>query len=253
MRESASRSSMLRIEPEEEVRNVARDWLDRVKPALGSEFVCAYLVGSCLRQGFDLRRSDLSLLVIARSLSRPRLQELAEALAQWRRPPRVSPIFHTQEQLRRSLDVSPIEILDLEETHLLLEGPDVLGGLAIPREFLRLQCEREVRRHFLDLRQTYLLHRRSPSILARALDSASSQLGGLFRTLLRLRGEEVPAQDGRVIELVSEVYALDAQKLLGPYVLRDSSVGMDRVRQCYLDFVLELERLTGTLDELRIA
>jgi len=137
---------------------------------------------------------------------------------------------------------------------MVLEGEDVLRGLDVPRTYLRLQCEHELRGKHIQLRQTLLLDAKHPAVLLRTLGIAASSLATLFRTLLRLQGESPPAESARVVERVADVFKLDAGALLIPHMIRyggRSPKGAEVAPQ-YRRFVAELDRLIGAIDELKL-
>jgi hypothetical protein len=244
----------LRIEPSAEILALARRWLAPVCSALGTEYVAAYLTGSVLTQGFDPRHSHVNVLVVARSLEAGLLDAVAQALPAQRRAPLVEPLFLTRSQIEESLDVFPIEWVEIQERHLRLDGDDVFTALEVPRTYLRLQCEHELRGKHIQLRQTYLLHRADGAVLTRTLRASASGFATLFRTLLRLRGEPVPADATRVIQRVADLYGLDAQGLLSAHLFRYATRRhkADEVHALYRRFLAEVERLIGALDELTL-
>jgi predicted nucleotidyltransferase len=249
-----SRSPELFIEPSKEVLDAARRWLERMRPELGAEFLAAYLTGSALTQGFDPRRSDVNLLIVTRSLDSELLQRLADAHPRPGRGLRVTPLVLTRSQIEKSVDTFPIEFLDIKESHLLLEGENVFAQIEVPRTYLRLQCEHELRGKFIRLRQTFLLERDSQA-LADTLARSASSFGTLFRTLLRLRGEVIPAHTAKVIEKVADVYGLQPEGLLEAYTMRYSErrrLGQE-VRRRYLRFLAAIEGLVAALDKLQIS
>jgi len=246
--------SHARIEPPAATLDAARRWLTPVREALGPEFLSAYLTGSVLTQGFDAAHSRINILVIARALEGAVLDRIATAIPETRKPPHFDPLFLTRDQMLASLDVFPIEWLDLSERHLRLEGEDVFGGIEVPRTYLRLQCEHELRGKHIRLRQEYLASAAHPERLGEVLARLSSGFHTLFRTLLRLRGEEAPASTERVIERVADSFGLDARALLGAHMLRRAAKRPpnDAVRQTYRAFLTEIDRLIGAIDTLRL-
>jgi hypothetical protein len=249
-----STDAMLRMEPSPEVLAAVRRWQERVRTALGQEWLATYLHGSVLTQGFDARRSKVNVLVVARALPTETLDALVRALPETRTPPQIEPLFMSQRQIEKSLDVFPIEWLEIQERHLLLEGHDVLATMEVPRTYLRLQLEHELRGKFLQLRQAYLLHGRHPEALEPVLEGSASSFATLFRTLLRLRGESPPADTPRVIERISDLFKLEPEALLGAYMVR---YGSRRYRgneliTLYRKFLVEMERLVAAIDELRV-
>ena len=241
----------LRIEPAHEIIEAARRWLEPVRGALGGEFLSAYLTGSVLTQGFDPRQSEVNVAVVARALPAAVLDGLARAIPRPRRSPTFAPLFLTRAQIEKSLDSFPIEWLEMKESHLLIEGDDVLESLEVPRTWLRLQCEHELRGKHIHLRQAYLLGWRRPDELALRTWASASSFAALFRTLLRLRGEVPPAESQRVIERVAEVFALDPQGLLSAHLAR---YGPRRrpaeLLTLYRRFLTEIDRLIGAIDGL---
>jgi hypothetical protein len=245
---------VLRMEPSTAVLTATRRWLDPVRGALSGEFIAAYLTGSVLLQGFDERRSNVNLLIVARALDLDVLDAVGRALVEPKKPPRFDPMFLTQRQIEKSLDVFPIEWIDIQERHLLLEGQDVLGGLEIPRGNLRAQLEHDLRRTLIALRQSYLARSRHPDQLEEVLRRAASGFATSCRTLLRLQGESPPADAPRVIERVAEVYGVQPEGLLAAHLVRyaEHHYRGNEVLVLYRKFLVEVERLVNAIDQMRV-
>lgn len=245
--------SELRIEPAAETLAATRAWLEPVRQALGPDFLAAYLTGSVLTQGFEPRTSRVNILVVARALGGDMLEALAQAIPVPKSPPRFDPLFMTQSNIEKSLDTFPIEWLEIQERHLRLEGDDVIATLEVPRTYLRLQCEHELRGKFIQMRQAFLAHHDDAAKLERLLANAASGFAALFRTLLRLRGETVPANSAQVIERVSDVFGLDAEGLLVAHLVRygGNTHAGGEMTTLYRKFIGQLERLTIAIDQLR--
>ena len=244
----------LRIEPGPEILDATRHWLEPVRAALGPEFLSAYLTGSVLTQGFDPKRSLVNVLVVARSLGIDTLDAVHQAIPTSRKRPDFDPMFLTRTQIEKSLDAFPIEWIEIKERHLLIEGDDIFSALEVPQTHLRLQLEHELRGKHIQLRQAYLRSPRRPAELARVLKVAASSFATLFRTLLRLRGEDPPATTQQVIERVADLFKLDAQGLLVVYLIRYSGrrYKAEEVTELYRKFLAEVDRLVIAIDQLRV-
>ena len=244
----------MRIEPSHAILTATRHWLEPVRAALGSEFLAAYVTGSALTQGFDERRSRVNVLVVSRSLNLDVLDAVRQRLPEDRKPPHFHPLFVTPRQIEKSLDVFPIEWIDIQESHMLIEGHDVLGGIEVPRGNLRLQLEHELRGKLVTLRQAYLAHARHPEELGLVLHAAASSFATLCRTLLRLRGESPPADTPKVIERVADVFGLSAEGLLAAHLVRygDHHRRGHELHAFYRRFLVEVERLLNAIDEMRV-
>ena len=245
----------LRIEPAPEILAAVRAWLEPVRAALGGEFVGAYLTGSVLTQGYDPAHSRINVLVVSRSLAGDVLERLRHAIPAAKKPPHFDPLFLTRGQVERSLDSFPIELLEIRERHLRIEGEDLFTTLDIPRDFLRLQCEHELRAKLIQLRQAYLATSKDPLQLVEVLKRAASSYSALFRTLLRLRGEVPPANTGQVIERIADLFELDAEGLLGAHLVRYSHrrYAPEEILAIYRKFLTEANRLAVAIDTLQIS
>lgn len=249
-----STPSVMRIEPSHAILTATRRWLQPVREALGSEFLAAYVTGSALNQGFDERRSRVNVLLVARSLNLDVLDAVREKIPEERKPPHFHPLFVTQRQLENSLDVFPIEWIEIQESHLLIEGNDVLGGIEVPRGNLRLQLEHDLRGRLVALRQAYLANAKHPEELGAVLQSTASGFATLCRTLLRLRGESPPADTPKVIERVADLFGLSAEGLLAAHLVRygEHRHKGSELLAFYRRFLIEVERLVNAIDEMRV-
>lgn len=246
--------AVMSTEPSPATLTAARAWLAPVRGAMGDEFLAAYIHGSALTQAFDERRSRVDVLVVARSLNLDVLDAIRGTLPAERKPPHVAPLFLTQRQVEHSLDVFPIEWLDIHERHLLIEGQDVLAGHQVPRGNLRLQLEQELREKFIALRQAYLASAHRPQALEDVLKSSASSFATLCRALLRLRGESPPAHTPQVIERVADLFGLQVEGLLAAHLVRhgERHFKSTEVLAHYRRHLIEVERLVNAIDEMRV-
>lgn len=245
-----------RIEPNAEILAATRVWLDPVRAALGQEFLAAYLTGSVLTLGFDEKRSQVNVLVVARSLhvdTLDRLRAIPKSGAKLPKRPAFDPLFLTRSQIEQSLDSFAIEWLEIRERHLLMEGHNVVEDIEVKPTHLRLQCERELRAKFIQLRQAYLFG--ADSDLASILRASASSYATLFRTLLRLKGEAPPANHGLVVERVADLFQLEAQPLLDFHLVRYSNrrYKADEIQAIFRGFLAEIQKLVIAIDQLPIA
>lgn len=243
-----------RIQPSDEILGATREWLAPVRAGLGPEFLSAYLHGSVLTRGFDPARSQINLLVIARSLDGATLDGLARAIPKTGKRFRFQPLFMSRTGIEKSLDSFPIEWLEIQERHLLVEGEESLRDLEVPRTYLRVQCEHELRGKHLQLRQAYLLSHGDSATLQQLLEASASGFATLFRTLLRLAGETPPADTARVIERVADRFQLDAEGLLLAYLVRSGGrrLSKEETPATFRRFLDQIQRLVIAIDLLPV-
>ena len=137
--------------------------------------------------------SDYNLMLILDTLDRRVLDELVTPTRGWVRSGNPPPLLFTPEQLARSADVFPIELLDMRDSHRVLFGDDVLAGLAVGTEHLRLQVEHELKGKLVQLRKQYLAIGARPADVVVLVVESYSSVATLLRAALRLFSKAVPA------------------------------------------------------------
>jgi len=197
------------------------------------------------------RGAAVNVLVV---LEDPRLEVLQrawESVATWRRGRGVEPLFLGAAELERSLDVFPLEFLEMQAQRVCLYGKDVLADLEIPPRFLRVQVEEDLKTKALWLRQAFVREGANPRAVQQMLAQAFDGLLGLCVGLLRLRDIAPPTHPAALLQATAEAYGLDADLLL---TLRAAAEGRrltaDEARQKLYEYDRTLAKLIAAVDEL---
>ena len=187
----------------------------KLQQALGTGIRSVILYGSAAAGDHTGKRSDYNILVVADSLGLRELTALSKSSRAWRKAGNPSPLFFTPERLQKSADVFPIELMDIQESHRVLYGEDVLDQIEIHNENLRLILEHELKSSLIRLREGFLLTEGKPRrVLDMMIDSLSTILV-LFRAALRLYQDEVPPRK------------IDALKALGKHIRFEEDVFLE--------------------------
>src|SRR5438045_6656458 len=107
------------------------EFVDRLKIAAGTNLESILLYGSAASDEFHAEYSDVNVLGIVRELSASALQGLAPAVNWWTHSKHPAPMIFTWEELNRSADVFPIELLDMQRQHRVLHGSDILKSVKV--------------------------------------------------------------------------------------------------------------------------
>jgi hypothetical protein len=91
----------------------------------------------------------------------------------------------------------------------VIQGEDVLAGLSFKKEFVRMQCERELKGKLLLLQQRYVETGGKGRILRDLIAASIPTFTFVFKGLLHIRGEEVPVTKSETISLVARRFNLD--------------------------------------------
>lgn len=151
------------------------------------------LYGSAAAGDYAGRGSDYNLLVVLNDLRPGTLRSLVKPVKAWEKTGNPPPLLFTGKRLAEAADVFPIELLDMRDARRVLFGEDVIQGLEIGTDNLRLQVERELRSALIQLRRGGLSSLDKPRQLAALMTGALSGVLTLFRATLRLYGEGVPS------------------------------------------------------------
>lgn len=229
-----------------------KEMVQRLTAALGPRLDSVVLYGSAARGDFQKRSSDLNLAIVADSLETRVLEALSGPVAFWVRKGHPVPTLLTRALLADSLDVFPIEALDIRAHHKVLHGSDPFAGLAVRVEPLRLQCEREFREKLMRLREGYLDAHGSNRALQRLLVGSFTTFGALFRAGLTLVGETPPAETGAVAAAFSARAGLDPAPFDAIDRLRrgEAAASMD-MKTLFSAYYEQLTRAAGVLDAFR--
>ena len=67
-----------------------------------------------------------------------------------------APLIMTPEYIDASVDVFPLEFIEIQQRHFCVFGPDHFEGLSFDHTHVRLQCERELKTLLISMRQALL-------------------------------------------------------------------------------------------------
>ena len=210
------------------------------------------LYGSATGPDFVHKRSNINLMLILDDVTQSSLQRSLKVVAKGRKMGIVAPLFLSEDHIRRSADVFPIEFLDIQENHLVLYGDDPFEELEIDRSNIRLQCEHELKGKLIRLRQGYLERGLLKKGIATLLTESLTSFIPIFRNMLRLKGLEPPKHKKEVIEKTAEVFGVSARPFLKILELKRAkripdAKGLDAL---LADYLVGLDRLAVIIDEM---
>lgn len=234
------------------VEQILQGFVQDVQGLYGEELVAILLYGSAAAAEYVPGRSDINVAVILRRLTPALLRKAAGRIRGWHRQGFATPLFLDPETLHASLDVFPIEFLDIQERHRTLWGADVLAGLHIDPGNLRLQCEQELRGKLLKLYQSYVECAQAPGDLERVLRVAVSSIVVLARTLLRLGGGDPGGGTAAVLERTQIRFGTSTASLRRAFDLKrgDIRLGGADLEELYRGVLEDVQGLVRVVDGL---
>lgn len=185
-----------------QVRGVVSAFLDEALSAFPGEIVSYALIGSCVTKDFAPGKSDINAVLVLKDMCPSCLDKLASMGRRFGRKRVRAPLVMTADYIQRSLDVFPMEFLDIKLIHTTLYGPDLFSEYCVSKSLLRLQCERELKSRLILLLNGYVSCTGGGRGLRDLLLGAYPGYFPLFRGMLSL----VPMNSGPAI-LKEEVLA----------------------------------------------
>jgi hypothetical protein len=185
------------------------EFVERLKSAAGTNLESVILYGSAASEEFHAEFSDVNVLCVVRELSTQALQALAPAVNWWTQSKHPAPLIFTWEELQHSADVFPIELLDMQQRHRVLHGPNILKELHVPLDLHRVQLEHDLRTKLLLLRQHYLSAAQDNKKIMHLMLGSVSSFITLFRHAQIAMGERPPEAKRKIVELLAEKLRFD--------------------------------------------
>lgn len=191
--------------PEEIFSELTADY----RKAFGDDLVSIILYGSGASGHYVTGKSDLNFLIVLTDQGMNRLDVTFDLVAKWKKRRMAVPLIMTKDDILSSLDVFPIEILNMSLYHVLVFGEDVLEGLNIRRDCLRLQLERELRGKLLLLRQGFMGTAGKEKLVRKLISVSLTAFLAAFNSLLYLKGIEIPRDRSALIVAAEGAFAID--------------------------------------------
>jgi predicted nucleotidyltransferase len=234
--------------------------LDKILSKVQSELVRNFgdnleslvLYGSAATADFHPQLSDINLALVLKRIDLYTLDIVKQFLRKTGGRQIKTPLLLTREYIRTSVDVFPIEFLEIKEKHRLLWGEDVFGSLEIDLKNLRHECEHELKGRLMRLRQSFIEVRESSKAIRQLLLAAHQANYPAFRTALRLRKITPPVIKEEVTAALAVNFSLDAELFHALQRLRTHEIklGVAGLRALVEKYLIEVEKLAAFIDRI---
>jgi len=226
--------------------------IDEYRNKFGDDLISIILYGSATGSDYRPGKSDINFMIV---LSENGIESLEKALIiipKWHKRKVATPLCLTELYVETSLDVFPIEYLNFQRNHILVYGKDILKDLSFNAEFIRLQCEREIKGKLLLLREAYLETAGKGRALRDVIGQSIQAFLAIFDALLYLKEKEIPSEKREVIRATCETLDLDVslfEKLLD---IREQKIkpAESEIKSIFQDYLKEVRKLSKIVDTL---
>jgi len=234
----------------EKLKDTLNEFIIRLKNTYGEELISVVLYGSSASGEFTTRYSNVNLLVILKDTSLDNLNKISTLITRHKFQ-MIKPLFFSEGYIKRSIDVFPIEFLDMKENHIVLHGKDVLSSLAIDIKNLRFQCEQELKAKLVNIKDAYLRIRNKQE-LKRLLFSSFTSIIHILRNLVRLKGNSPSYLKEDVLKDISKEFNIDTtnfNKILNAKK-KNLILSSEETESLFFALVTDLEKIIDIVDKL---
>jgi len=230
-----------------EIHRTFMPYLEKMLDIHQTHICSIFLYGSATGKNYVPKKSDINSVFIFKALPFSNLKKSLKLISSGIQKKISAPLFLTKNYIETSLDVFPIEFLDMKENHLLLYGEDILSSLTIEAQHLRLFCEGQIKGKMIRIRQAFLEVGMKNKGIELLLKESLYSLIPVFRSLLRLKGKIPPVEKEAILIDLCAAYTLEEEVFLP--IHKDSS-NDEKINN--KDVIIFLEKYLDELEKLSI-
>jgi predicted nucleotidyltransferase len=236
-----------------EPKDIFTDIITDYKKAFGDDLISIIMYGSATGKDYRPGKSDINFMIVLSEEGIERIDMAFDIIKKWQKRNVAIPLFLTEAYVDTSLDVFPIEYLNFQRNYALVFGKDILKDLAFDREFIRLQCEREIKGKLLILRQAFLETSGKGKSLKEVIGNSISAFVAIFDALLHLKGQDLPRTKREVVKATAAEFDMDAALFEKVLDIKDEKVkpGDMEIMGLFKDYLREVRKLAKLVDTLR--
>jgi hypothetical protein len=192
-----------------EIRQTLARYVEEASRIFGQALQSIVLYGSAARGEYQPDRSNLNLALILEPLELPALRQYAITHRRWAKEGIIVPLLLTPDDLRRAMQIFPLESVELQEPHVLLAGKEPFQDIPIDRAQLLRQCKQEIHGNLIRLRQRLVEGRISAEAIAILLPLSLTALLPCLRGVLRAQGHRQPMDTESLLQRSEADFTLD--------------------------------------------
>lgn len=232
-------------------KNILDNFCREVRDFYPEDLVSIILYGSAASGEFVQEHSNLNLLIVLNNTRLENLKLASNLINKWQFR-MIHPLFFSEEYLKGSSDVFPIEFLDMKENYTLLYGKDVLAEISVDTKNLRFQCEQELKSKLISLRQQYLKKNKDKVFLKQLLIKSFTSIMHILRNVLRLKGRKPPYLKPDILKYVALEFEI--RKDIWGKILAEKNkqkrLANAEIDELFVGFVKDLENIVNSVDRL---
>jgi hypothetical protein len=138
-------------------------------------------------------------LAVVEALSFRDLTACLPLAESWQRQHLAVPLMLSNDELRRTVDIFPLEYASIIATHAVVFGRSPFDGITIPAGDLRRACEAQAKSHLIHLREAFLESHGEARGVAALIASSGAPFRAILANIARLPEAGAPVADPIVL------------------------------------------------------
>lgn len=130
-----------------------KDLASSLQKLFSSELLMMALFGSLARGDFNIKGSDINILMVFNKINFEILKKINSVFCESKIKHMISPILLQQKELSDFAKAFPIKVLEIKRCYRILLGNDLLNNLAVDKIYLGLRCQQELRNMITKMRR----------------------------------------------------------------------------------------------------
>lgn len=233
------------------VRRNFQPFAESLLSIYSDNLVSLMIYGSAAGSNYIDGVSDINSCAVLKETGIPILTHSLKLINKYRPKRIVPPLFLTEEYIRRSLDVFPIEFYEMQQSYAVVYGRDIFTNLTVETSHLRLFCEQQIKSALIRIQQVYLEVGSNPKELRQMIHESMSSIVPLFRNLVRLMGDE-PEKDKEAL-IIQACQKFDLEGDVFTKILSDvtgrSTLSKHQLQPVLADFYRQAQKLSFAVDQ----
>lgn len=208
----------------EETQKLLQAYAKDVKAAFGDRLEGLLIYGSAVRGEYLPGRSNLNLVLVVSNYDVATLKLYEPIHKRWSKEQVVIPLFLTDQELKSSSALFPLEFLDIQEHHRVLGGRDPFVGFHVDTRRLKDAVVRGLAGNVLRLRQRFVEAGGANDAVTILLPLSITSTIPLLRGLQRVLEWSVLSQSDAVIKDIADRLSVNLQGFQDALLLKRGQI-----------------------------
>lgn len=223
--------------------------VEGLKNLFNNKLRSVVLYGSKVSQE-DTKYSDHNILIVVDDLNIDELKKSQKLILKWAKNSKSIPLIFKTKELLNSLDVFPIEFLDIKQNNIVLYGEDLFSKIEINTKNLRHECEFELRSKLLKLRQAYILTKSNPKKIKELLIETISTFLVLFKSVIQLTGKTPPSRKSDTLAIIKDLVEIDTKPFETIILLKQEKIKQKlNFDELFKQYITQIEKVIEFVDK----